>query len=53
LPVGTASASAFSSSIFMISGFSLSRIAVMSEMVRGGATKPAGSAVPVATFGAA
>ena len=25
----------------------------MSEMVRGGATKPAGSAVPVATFGAA
>ena len=45
-PSALASASAFNSAIILASGFSLSRIAVMSAMVRGGATKSSGRASP-------
>jgi len=53
LPVGWISALAFSPSRVLRSGFSLSRIAVISVMVLGGATKPAGRALAAAAFGAA
>src|SRR6267154_1227392 len=43
---GLPSASAFNFARAAGSGFSLSRIAVISAIVRGGGTKPAGNALP-------
>src|SRR5712675_3544319 len=49
---GSLSALAFNFAIVPGLGFSLSRIAVISAIVRGGARKPAGSALPGATASA-